>query len=191
MLTSLKVRVGAEVIAEERRYQISRILDLASVLAHDAETGAVHRLLLTHLRPTHPLAAPRDTPARERNAQDVSEADWQQAQARFAVIQPLVEQGHYSRTEVQARAQATGSGAPTLYRWLRQYQRSGVAAALVAHKRGPARGQRRLCPEVNMIIDTTIQETYLSDQKPSVRRTALEITRRCRNAGLPPPHPNT
>jgi len=191
MLTSLKVRVGTEVIAQERRYQISRVLDLESVLAHDMETGAVHRLPLTHLHPPRTRAAPRDTPAGERNAQDVSEADWQQAQARFAVIQPLVEQGHYSRTEVQARAQATGYGTATLYRWLRQYQRSGIAAALVAQKRGPARGQRRLCPEVNVLIDTTLQETYLSDQKPSVRRTALEIARRCRNAGLPLPHPNT
>jgi len=164
---------------------------LESVLAHDVETGEAHRLPLIHLLPTLPLAHPRDTPAVERNPHHVSDADWQQAQARFAVIQPLVEQGHYSRTEVQARAQATGYGTATLYRWLRQYQRSGVASALVSNKRGPARGQRRLCPEVNVIIDTTIQETYLSGQKPSMRRTALEIERCCRNAGLLPPHPNT
>ena len=109
MNSSLKVTAGAEVIAEGRRYQISRVLDLESVLAHDVETGEAHQLPLIHLLPTLPLAHPRDTPAVERNPHHVSDADWQQAQARFAVIQPLVEQGHYSRTEVQARVDQIAS----------------------------------------------------------------------------------
>lgn len=189
-MNAIKVRPGVEVVAEGRHYQISRILDLECVLAHDVETGETRRLPFTQLLPSPPLALHRNTTA-QQDLQHVSNADWQRAQARFAVIQPLLEQGRYSRREVQARAQATGYSIATLYRWLRQYQRFSVTSALVSDKRGPARGQRRLCPEVNTIIDATIHDTYLSAQKPSMRHTALEVERRCRNAGLQPPHPNT
>jgi len=127
----------------------------------------------------------------EPNPQQVSEADWQRAQARFAVIRPLIEQGTYTRREVQARAEHAGYATATLYRWLSRYQRLGTLSALVSHKPGGAQGQTRLTPEVNTIVDMTIEDIYLNQQKPSIRHTALEVERRCRDTGLPPPHPNT
>ncbi len=36
-----------------------------------------------------------------------------------------------------------------------------------------------------------MEEFYLSVQKPTVQQTGIEVLRRCRNAGLKPPHPNT
>jgi putative transposase len=137
------------------------------------------------------LKTEEQTAPAEPDPQQVSEAEWQRAQARFAVIRPLIEQGTYTRREVQARAGHTGYATATLYRWLRRYQRSGRLSALVSHKPGGAPGQTRLPPEVNTIVDMTIEDTYLNQQKPSIRRTALEVERRCRDTGLPPPHRNT
>jgi putative transposase len=127
----------------------------------------------------------------EPDPQQVSEASWQHAQARFAAIRPLIEQGTYTRREVAARAEHTGHATATLYRWLSRYQRSGRLSALVANKPGGAQGQTRLTPEVNTIVDMTIEDTYLHQQKPSIRHTALEVARRCRDTGLPAPHRNT
>jgi putative transposase len=191
MHAGFTVRPGLAVIAEERRYQIEKVVDLESVLARDLATGDIQRLRFNQLIPASALETEEEMAPAEPDPQQVSEADWQRAQARFAVIRPLIEQGTSSRREVQARAEHTGYATATLYRWLRRYQRSGSLSALVAHKRGVIQGQALLLPEVNTIVDMTIEDTYLHQQKPSIRRTALEVERRCRDTGLPPPHPNT
>jgi putative transposase len=191
MNAGFKVRPGLAVIAGERHYQIEKVVDLESVLARDLETGDIQRLRFNQLAPASALKTEAEMAPAEPDPQQVSEADWQRAQARFAVIRPLIEQGTYSRREVQARAEHTGYATATLYRWLSRYQRSGSLSALVAHKRGVIQGQALLLPEVNTIVDMTIEDTYLNQQKTSIRRTALEVERRCRDIGLPPPHPNT
>jgi putative transposase len=191
MNVGFKVRPGLAVIAEERRYQVETVIDLESVLARDLETGDIRRLRFSQLVPASALKTQEEMAPAEPDPQQVSEADWQRAQARFAVIRPLIEQGAYSRREVQARAKHTGYATATLYRWLSRYQRSGSLSALVAHKRGVIEGQALLLPEVNTIVDMTIEDTYLNQQKTSIRRTALEVERRCRDTGLPSPHPNT
>jgi putative transposase len=191
MIEGFKVRPGLVVIAQEHRYQVEQVVDLEHVLARDLESGAIRRLRFHQLVPAPTLQTEEQTAPAEPDPQQVSEAEWQRAQARFAVIRPLIEQGTYTRREVQARAGHTGYATATLYRWLRRYQRSGRLSALVSHKPGGAPGQTRLPPEVNTIVDMTIEDTYLNQQKPSIRRTALEVERRCRDTGLPPPHRNT
>jgi len=191
MDAGFKVRPGLAVIAEERRYQIEKVVDLESVLARDLETGDIRRLRFNQLVPASALKTEEEIAPAEPDPQQISEADWQRAQARFAVIRPLIEQGTSSRHEVQTRAEHTGYATATLYRWLSRYQRSGSLSALVVHKPGVIQGQALLLPEVNTIVDMTIEDTYLNQQKTSIRRTALEVERRCRDTGLPPPHPNT
>jgi putative transposase len=191
MNAGIKVRPGLAVLAEGRRYQVEQVVDLESVLARDLETGDTRRLRFTQLVPAPPWTTEEDMATAEPDPQQVSEAEWQRAQARFAVIRPLIEQGTYSRSEVQARARHTGYATATLYRWVSRYQRSGCLSALVSNKPGVAQGQPLLLPAVNTIVDMTIEDTYLHQQKPSIRRTALEVERRCRHTGLPPPHHNT
>jgi putative transposase len=191
MNAGLKVRAGETAVAEGRRYQIEKVVNLESVLARDLETGDLQRLLLTQLLPAPPLTTEQNVTMASPDPQPAPEADWQRAHARFAVIRPLLEQGNYSRREVEARAHDTGYGPATLYRWLAQYQSSGYLSTLIPNPPGLAQGQHLLRPEVNTIVEATIEDTYLSERKPSIRRTALEVERRCHNANLPPPHRNT
>jgi putative transposase len=62
---------------------------------------------------------------------------------------------------------------------------------LLPYQRSGGRGQSRLNADVEAIVQSTVEEVYLSKQKPSVQHTYTEVLRRCRNAGLTPPHPNT
>src|SRR5688500_20169714 len=107
--------------------------------------------------------------------QPAPEADWQRAHARFAVIRPLLEQGNYSRREVEARAHDTGYGPATLYRWLAQYQRSGYLSALIPNPPGLAQGLHLLRPEVNIIVEATIDDTCLSDSNPYILSTTSGV----------------
>ena len=191
MYERLTLQPGVKVVVGERRYQITQVLDLERALVRDVATGEIKQFRLTELKPALPLNPSPADDGVDYDSQQINDARWQLAQTRCAVIRPLLEQASYSRADVETRAQASGHGTATVYRWLQQYQRAGVVSALVPNKRGAARGQRRLQPEVNAIVDATIDDTYLTDRKLSIRRTALEVERRCRNAGLGAPHPNT
>ena len=188
MIKQLVPQPGVEVSVDGQRCQITQVLDLEHVLVRALANGEIKQVRLTELQ----LIASEETSSdHDTDTQQIDEARWQQAQARFAIIRPLLEQGDYGRADVAVQAQSSGYSTATVYRWLRQYQRAGVVSALIPDKRGATSGQRRLSAEVNAIIDATIDDTYLSDRKPSVRHAALEIERRCRNAGLPVPHANT
>ena len=173
-----------------RHYQISQVLDLEQVLVCDLQSGDIRQIPLSDLSPLS-LDEVQKTAASEHDAQQLSDAHWAIAQHRLAVIRPLLERDHYGLHDVQAQAKASGYSTATLYRWLQHYQHSGLLSALVPCPRGASPGQRRLAPEVDAIIDATIEDCYLSEQKPSMRRTAIEVERRCRNAKLSPPHANT
>jgi putative transposase len=45
--------------------------------------------------------------------------------------------------------------------------------------------------DAEAIVQATIEDVYLSRQKPLVQHVCVEVLRRCRNAGVSPPHPNT
>ena len=102
MNAGLQVRAGVTVVAEGRHYQIEKVVNLESVIARDLETGDLQRLLLTQLLPAPLLTTAQNVTMASPDPQPAPEADWQRAHARFAVIRPLLEQGDYSRREVEA-----------------------------------------------------------------------------------------
>ena len=121
----------------------------------------------------------------------ISDAAWQTAQERFAAIRPLLNTPHCTRAHVAECARLSGVTSATIYRWLKRYQRSGHVSALVPSVSSGGRGQGRLSLEAEAIIQATLEEVYLSRQKPSAQHVCVEVLRRCRNAGVTPPHPNT
>jgi putative transposase len=129
MIEGFNVRPGLVVIAQGQRYQVEQVVDLENVLARDLETGAIRRLRFNQLVPAPAWKTEAQLAPAEPDPQQVSEADWQRAQGRFAVIRPLIEQGTYTRREVQARAGHTGYATATLYRWVRRSQRAGRLSA--------------------------------------------------------------
>jgi putative transposase len=62
---------------------------------------------------------------------------------------------------------------------------------LTPAKRGVRPGHDRLDPAVETLLTTTIAAFDLHGQKRAAQQTSPEVARRCRNAGLTRPHPNT
>jgi putative transposase len=87
-------------------------------------------------------------------------------------------------------ARSYGVNTATVYRWIRLYERTGRVSSLLSMKRDGGRGRSRLNPEVEKIIRATIEDFYLSKQQRDMQQTCDEATRRFKNAGLEPPHPN-
>ena len=79
----------------------------------------------------------------------------------------------------------------TVYRWLQRYQRSGRVSALIPSNRVVA-GVKADCSSTPRRSSRRRSKTcILSGQKPSAQHVCVEVLRRCHNAGVTPPHPNT
>jgi putative transposase len=183
----IELRPGATIRCGDHRYLITHLLDLESVLAREEESGKVERLYLKDLIATQP-----DDPADQAcELSSVDEADWQTAEERFATIRPLLGDVRRTRESVSIQAQAAKVHTATVYHWLKLYERTGRVSALLPTRHNGGRGKSRLSEEVEAIINDTLENYYLKQQKPSAQKTCLEVIRLCRQARLKPPHPNT
>jgi putative transposase len=193
MSSSISVIPGAIVGHQDRRYRITHLLDLENVLAKDEETGTTERLAIKALTlPTRDAAVSDHRGKRgEMELVLVTDEDWQEAQRRFSIIRPLLALPRRTKQMVVEAARRAEIHVVTLYRWIKLYEQTGRASALLPTRRDGGRGQSRLNPKVEEILNTTIEDFYLKKQKRSVGKTCTEVARRCKNAGLTPPHDNT
>src|SRR5712692_2217404 len=170
----LRFQPGVWVRVEGRRFCISQVLDLETVLVQDPEMGEARHAKVQDLQPEESSS---QTPAVTDTADlaEITDHDWQRARERLAIIQPLLDDPDCTRAKVQARAESVGRHPATLYRWLQYYRRSGRLSTLVPAQRGVRLGQQRLDPEVERLLAATITEVYLSDQKRSVPYTYNEV----------------
>lgn len=181
----LSFRPGDEFFHGGRNYIIMNILDLGHFLAKDWETGKIREISVKD------LLRPEDLPP-VRQAPDLSQLpsrDWEKAQGRLKVIEPLLE-GDRSIKAIKDRAREAGIHFNTLYRWLLTYERERLLSALVRKGRGDS-GKSRLSEEVEVIVTSAIEEIYLTSQRKPVRKVIDAVRKRCMNAGFEAPHPNT
>jgi len=122
--------------------------------------------------------------------------DWDEAERRFAIIEPLVEPGRSGSTrtneEVRERALLAQVHPTTIYRWIRDYECAGNRPSGLK-PRTKNRGSRKplLDPVVEAILVSAIQDLYLNKQQRSMIRTYKGLVERCAAAGLKTPHYNT
>jgi len=186
------LRPGVRLVAHGRLYQLSAVVDLETVLVIDVEHQTRHTLRIQELERLVSTEAVPDTPDRMApELSTITDDAWRIAQARLALIQPLLHTNQRTAAMVRHQAEQGRIHMVTVYRWLARYETTGQLSALLPAARGGGRGQSRLTPEVNALLQATIEEYYLTAQKRSVQATAAEVQRRCRHAGLPPPHLTT
>jgi putative transposase len=194
MSTSISIIPGATVLdGQDRRCVITHILNLETVLAQDEETHETKRLLIKDLAlPTANEAGEQGDKQRvDRELVLVPDADWQEAQRRFSIIRPLLGLLRRPAELVAEAAREAGVHPITIYRWVTAYEQAERVSALIPTKRDGGRGRSRLNPEVEKILNQTIEDHYINKQKRSVQSTCKEVERSCINAKLEPPHPNT
>lgn len=181
----VKVDVGAFVQQSETVYRIVQVLDFESVVGIAVETGRSVPLRIGDLRP---VSSTMD--AKLSVAQDLAEIaddDWRIAQQRFAAISPLVGKLQIGRDEAAHRAKEVNVNPATLYRWLQRYNAYGTVTALIPKKRGWQEGKSRIPAHTDAVIEQTIREYYLTPQRPTAKKTIVEVMRRCAERGLKAP----
>jgi|ERR1051325_2586959 putative transposase len=182
---------GTPVKYDGKRYVITHLLDLESILAKDEETGKTERLYIKDLTPVgHPT---------QTQAQDgvmpilMGKEEWEEAEQWFERLSPLLSSHRRTTEMVEEIAHDAGVHRATVYRKLALFERLGKVSRLARSKSSGGKGKSRLSEEVENIVQATIDDFYLNKQKQkrSIKKTVEEVERRCRNAKLKSPHSNT
>lgn len=184
-----EAKVGQDVRSDGRNYRISHVLSFDSVMAVDLGTGDSKRLRIETL--SRPQAEADSDAQAERDLLDYSEGEWAEAQRRLEIIKPLLADPLRTRSGVEKIAKDNGVHVATLYKWMKSYQLSGHVSSLVPEKRGRKTGTRLLPQQIETIIQSVIEELYLTKDRGTAQDVVDEVTRRCRRLKLRPPNHNT
>lgn len=182
----LYITRGATISHLGRDYQVLRVVDLNMVLAREPSSGEKVLLKIGTLEAPAQLEATRSgSPARD--LEDISAEEWESAERKLALIEPLLQprEGR-TREDYRQAAEAAGVSTMTIYRWVSEYRASGTLSALLPVRRRGGSGKSRLSKEVLLIVEGYVKTKYLTLQKPSPSAAAKEIRRLCSNAQLSP-----
>jgi len=186
MEASFALKPGQPVVCAGRLYDITHVDSLESVLAKDRESGEVRRLRVSELSP--PEGPKTDEPP--VSLVNVPEELWETARQRFKAIESLLGLKRRTAAMVEARAKEVGSSRSNLYRWLDAYEKSGLLSSLLPDPPGGPT-DKKLAKEIEVIVEATIKEVYLTQRRCRIKKVYNEIKDRCKKAGLSPPHYNT
>lgn len=182
----MAIQRGSVIHQNGREYLVTRLIDLNKVLAKENASGQLVVLELgsSELADNPPIKSWRK---HEFDLESVSESDWKEVDRRYKAIEPLLfRRADRSAQDWLVAANAAGVGKSTIYRWVKDYQNSGVLTELLPRRTQGAPGKSRLKAEVKAIVDDFLQNKFMTMQKPTPAAAVREIRRLCSNAGLMP-----
>jgi len=189
MLHRLRIVPGQTIFWQGRKQVVLNLNGLDTAIVRDVENGRTESVSTAQLQPD---ASPAAIAPGRQDLMQIPDDDWAQAWKRFEIIRPLLDKAPYRRStqDVKAIAKKADKDPVTIYRWLARYEETGLVSSLLRPRRTDI-GRSRLSPEVDNLLNQTIEDFYLTQQRHSPAETCLEVARRCKAAGLPVPHPNT
>ena len=122
----------------------------------------------------------------------VSNAAWQVAKRRAEIIRPLAAMTQCSHAMIVAASVELDLSERHVYTLVRRCRLSdGKMDSLVPNVSGGGRGSQRIGRDREALLQTIIQEIYLTSQRLTPEAVVREVRRRCQVAGLMPPSGNT
>ena len=123
--------------------------------------------------------------------ESIDESDWAVAQSRMEAIAPLMRETVRTKNMIEAAAEAAGVHFTTIYQWIALYEESGHLSSLIPRSRGRSKGAKLIDPKLDAIIDSAIQDEYLTRQRRKPSKVIEVVRKRCHAAGIASPHANT
>ncbi|GEK09035.1 Mu transposase C-terminal domain-containing protein [Pseudoalteromonas peptidolytica] len=177
---------GSSAYHNGTHYIILQIINLDYVLAECFTTKKIEKLRISELS----LSPPSPEEQRLSVIDAIEDDDWNIAQQRLEIIQPLVHKHGRTVDDVKMVATEHGLHFNTVYKWLRLYEADPSVMILTPKSRSDA-GSTKLSSEVEKIIDECIENEYLNKQRKSVAAVHRLVQLECRKEGLKAPHVNT
>jgi len=184
LYSSLRLVPGSTVLRQNQRYKIVKLVSADEVIA-ESEDGQWDKYHVSEFLPA--LSQDQDN----ADILKLTDKEWARATGIYETIKPLIELGEQrTRADVVRVASEVGKNVATLYRWLKAYESTGLVSSLARTQRSDI-GKTRLVPDIEAIIDETIEIYYLTEQRRSPSKIADEVEKRCKQKGLVPPSRET
>jgi len=185
--TRVLIRPNEYVKDNGQIYKITQIIDFESVIGinvHSSQSKVLSIQSITAVDNEIP-----DNGFIHQDLEEISDANWKEIERRFKLIQPLLQGA--KRKEIENYSKKVNIHYTTLYRWLRNYNATGVLTALLAKKPGCASGTIRITEAAEQIIETVIDNFYLSEQRFSPQAVIDLVNIECKNRNVQAPGKNT
>lgn len=184
-LSTLRIIPGMTVYHEGARYYVVDLVSATRVMIK-GESGKSKTVAATDIFPDleQPLAPLPDLVS-------ITRGKWDRAIEIYNAIEALVAMGKSrSRSDVQKVADSTDKNISTVYRWLENYESTGLVSSLIKKPRSDV-GSKRLDERVEKIIADTIENFYLTEQVRTPTKTAAEVRKVCIQNNFIPPDTKT
>ena len=188
----LNIVEGADVIFDGEMFTITHIISTSEIIGRSKATGGKRVLNVEEISPID--GAKPDAAAKQpkRDLSEFTDTEWDEAERRLNVLRPLLNPSALRTSEaVTAVAHQAGIHFTTIYTWLRLYEQSGQLSDLIPRRRGRKGGTKLVADDVEAIISSVIEGTYLTDQKLRAKEVCDAVITKCKAAGVVPPHANT
>ncbi|MGV6953150.1 Mu transposase C-terminal domain-containing protein [Pseudomonas chlororaphis] len=178
------IRPGQLVYWRDSASIVVELKGLIEAVIRKIEDGSIEVVRCADLR-----SSPETDSARDSSHLIQDQAAWDETLEKFSVIKPLL-QGRRSMEDVKNAAERSGKSVPTIYRWLKRFEKTGLVSSLSKSTRFD-KGQGRLSKEIEEVIDEQIETYYLKKERRNVTQLYTRIKEICLSRGLPEPHLNT
>jgi len=193
MKGSLLLHPGAFVMHNGIKYKITHTCqkdELDMVIAKDVKTGIPVRLNIYELLP--PDEPKSDSADKKYDLATIPDTDWMIAQQRYAIIRPLIDMDRRrTAKDVEECAKQANVHKATLYRWIDVFEKTRLLSSLIPTPNPGPKGQTRLTKEVEEVINSEIEASYLIKPRPSTQEICTNVIDICKTKKLKPPHENT
>lgn len=183
-MQKINLNVGSKVFIKDQEYEIKKQIDLKTVLALNLSTNKLENIFINHIKN-------EKEPSELIINENIPEEHWTEAKNRLEIITPLLNK-QTTKDEIEDIAIKNNLHLSTIYRWIAQYKENTLLSSLLPkHLSKGGKGTLRTNEETELIIQKSINDLYLSQQKFSARKVYFDIVRRCKNARITPPSENT
>ncbi|TAN58298.1 MAG: helix-turn-helix domain-containing protein, partial [Rhodospirillales bacterium] len=185
MAAGLSLKPKSKASINGRPCIILKAVDAAQVLVKDIGTGENEVVHVANLKTVDDAEHKPSPPLEAIHPDDLAEA-----RRRLGIIRPLLELGRGKKERIKKAAEEFNVGEATLYRWINMYREREQLSDLAPCNRKKA-GHSKLNKKVETVVQSVINDLYLSKQKHKIVRVIDEVNRRCRALRLKPPHANS
>jgi putative transposase len=187
-MKKLTIKEGDTISCQDRVFTITRLLNLKWVLGQEHNTSKIEKLRIDQLMPY--TESEKSEVVKPISIDLTTEEDWQIASSRLKILEPILNNRGNGKL-VGDISKTSGVSKATLYRWVELYDATNLLSSLVPKENLGGKGNSRLPKEIDTIIQSVIEDSYLTSQKKSVQHICKEVAIRCKNAKIQAPHSNT
>lgn len=184
------INVGEQVMFSGKIFTVKNLLSLTEVLLKSPDGDVVSAPVSELLPHTQQMKVDRNK--HNVDVSTVSNEQWQLLLQRELIIQPLALKSQCSRAEAVSAGKKLGLRQRQVYHLIKTYKNSEQQIlSLLPKQSDGGKGKNRISAEQNVIIQSAIDNVYLTKQRNKISTVVENVYELSRNANITPPSEST